>query len=439
MPGLASEPSSMPGRLEKYGIGVQVTRVGKYKSYVEPFTRTDMSPENREQLQKLLDDVWGSLMADIAKSRGRDPGSDPGDGRRGGHHPGLDAAKDAHLVDKVAYRDEIIDQLKKETGRHRTTKDPFKQVAARPTTRRRTVHAAPARSATGKVAVVYAEGDIVEGEGDQTEVGGVKFARELRRPARGLRGQGHRPSGEQPRRQRHRLRDDPAGGPPRPQGEARHRLDGLLRRLGRLLDLHLRRPDLRRADDDHGLHRGLRHQFDIQKLANDHGITFDSVKTGKFADAASRSSRPQDDEELAVFQKMVDWIYGQFIAKVAEGRKLTPSRRRGDRPGPRLVRHRGPEARPRRRDRRPRCRDQYAGTQAGLGEHPRVDRVPAVENLLGGDRRDAGQLSRPTGLHAAADRPRGPDRRASCRRELAWLRSFNDPKGVYARLPVDLC
>ena len=65
-------------------------------------------------------------------------------------------------------------------------------------------------------------------------------------------------------------------------------------------------------------------QFDLQKLANDHGFTFDSVKTGKFADAIT-IARPKTDEELAVFQRMVDWIYSQFIAKVAEGRKLKPS------------------------------------------------------------------------------------------------------------------
>ena len=73
LPGLASEPMFYAGAFEKFGIGIQVTRVGKYKSYVEPFTRKDMSPENREQVQKLLDDVWGSLVADIAQSRGITP------------------------------------------------------------------------------------------------------------------------------------------------------------------------------------------------------------------------------------------------------------------------------------------------------------------------------------------------------------------------------
>ena len=70
MPGLSSEPMFFAGAFEKYGIGVQITRVGKYKSAVEPFTRKDMSPENRAQLQKLLDDIWAGVVTDIAPSRG---------------------------------------------------------------------------------------------------------------------------------------------------------------------------------------------------------------------------------------------------------------------------------------------------------------------------------------------------------------------------------
>ncbi|MHC5728214.1 MAG: S49 family peptidase, partial [Nostoc sp.] len=56
--GLSSEPMFYAGALQKYGIGVQVVRVGKFKGAVEPFILTKLSPENREQTQKLLDDVW---------------------------------------------------------------------------------------------------------------------------------------------------------------------------------------------------------------------------------------------------------------------------------------------------------------------------------------------------------------------------------------------
>ena len=65
--------------------------------------------------------------------------------------------------------------------------------------------------------------------------------------------------------------------------------------------------------------------FDVKKLANNLGLTWDSVKTGAHADLET-ISRPKTPEELALFQKTVDWIYGEFINKVAEGRKLEPDK-----------------------------------------------------------------------------------------------------------------
>jgi protease-4 len=65
--------------------------------------------------------------------------------------------------------------------------------------------------------------------------------------------------------------------------------------------------------------------FNIQDIGNENGITWDSVKTGKFADLSS-SVRPKTPEELAQIQKMVDLIYERFITKVAESRQLPKSK-----------------------------------------------------------------------------------------------------------------
>ncbi|WP_027376734.1 signal peptide peptidase SppA [Kaistella palustris] len=67
--GLSSEVLYMKGFTEKYGIGVEVIRHGKYKSAVEPFLRDDMSPENREQISVLLSDLWQPNAIKIANSR----------------------------------------------------------------------------------------------------------------------------------------------------------------------------------------------------------------------------------------------------------------------------------------------------------------------------------------------------------------------------------
>ena len=106
VPGLASQPMFFAGTFEKLGIGVQVTRVGKYKSAVEPFTRKDMSPESRAQTQKLLDDVWGTLTSAIEQSRQLETGAV----QKAVDEKGFlraDAAKKLKLIDRIAYLDEI--------------------------------------------------------------------------------------------------------------------------------------------------------------------------------------------------------------------------------------------------------------------------------------------------------------------------------------------
>src|SRR6478609_11086320 len=126
LPGLASQPMFFAGAFEKFGIGVQVTRVGKYKSAVEPFTRKDMSPENREQIQKLIDDLWKDLTATIEEARKLPAGGLQKIVDAKGFIR-ADAAKQAHLVDRVAYRDEVLDELKVATGRKASDRT-FKQI-----------------------------------------------------------------------------------------------------------------------------------------------------------------------------------------------------------------------------------------------------------------------------------------------------------------------
>src|SRR5947199_183038 len=83
----------------------QVTGVGKYKAAVEPFTRHDMSPENREEVQRLLNDIWGGILADIAPSRGLTPERIQATiDKEGLIRP--EVAKAGKIVDRVAYRDE---------------------------------------------------------------------------------------------------------------------------------------------------------------------------------------------------------------------------------------------------------------------------------------------------------------------------------------------
>ena len=56
--GLASEQLFLGDTFQKYGVGVQVVRTGRYKGAVEPFTSNQFSEENRAQVQNLLDSRW---------------------------------------------------------------------------------------------------------------------------------------------------------------------------------------------------------------------------------------------------------------------------------------------------------------------------------------------------------------------------------------------
>lgn len=73
--GLSTEIVYLKNFAEKFGIGVEVIRHGKFKAAVEPFLRDDMSPENKEQMETLLGDIWKINSAKIAKSRKMDSAS----------------------------------------------------------------------------------------------------------------------------------------------------------------------------------------------------------------------------------------------------------------------------------------------------------------------------------------------------------------------------
>ena len=440
MPGLASEPMFYAGAFEKYGIGVQVTRVGKYKSFVEPYTRKDMSAENREQIQKLLNDIWGGLLSEMAPSRGLTVEKIQAIvDAEGIIRPA--AAKQGRLVDRVAYRDEIFDELKAKTGR-KGSKEGFKQITlpAYAKLAKDVVDlpkgktGEPGKSAgRGRIAVVYAEGDIVDGEGDSGDVGGSKFSRELRK----LRQDDDVKAVV--------LRVNSPGG-----SAAASETIGREVRLTRKVKPVIVSMGSYAASGGYWIAAfgdrifaepttitgsigvfGI--QFDVKKLANDFGLTFDSVKTGKFADAIT-ITRPKSEQEMAVFQRMVDWIYGEFVSKVAESRKLkrevveeiaqgrvwsgAEAKKLG------LVDELGGLD----------AAIAYAAGQAHLGSNYRLVEYPRPKELFEAIQ-DLIEKVTPNNARASGIGAKIAQR---IERELKVLKSFNDPQGIYARLPLEL-
>jgi protease-4 len=440
MPGLASEPMFFAGAFEKYGVNVQVTRVGKYKSAVEPFTRREMSPENREEIQKLLGDIWTGLLSDIAPSRDLTPDKIQSLVDTEGLIRAT-AAKENGLVDRVAYRDEIYDALKAKTGRA-GSKQPFKQVKLADYAKVvRDVADAPKKDGSvprttgkgGRIAVVYAEGEIVDGEGDTGDVGGTKFSRELRK----LR--------QDESVKAIVLRVNSPGG----SASASEVIGREIRLIKKVKPIVVSMGTYAASGGYWISAYGDRIfaepttitgsigvfgiQFDVQKLANNVGITFDSVKTGKFADALT-ISRPKTPEELAVLQRMVDWIYSEFIGKVSEARGLAPERVEEIAQGRvwsgsealniGLVDELGGLD----------AAIRFAAQKAGLGSNYRLVEYPRQKELLEAIQEflehAAPRYAHSTGLSSKIA--------ARIEEELKVLRAFNDPNGVYARMPLSL-
>lgn len=427
MPGLASEGLFFKGAFDKYGIGVQVTRVGKFKSYHDPYVRKDFSPESREELQVLLGDLWGEIRTTVASGRHMTPEALQSV-VEGPEALRSDVALAGGLVDKLAYFDEVLAELRSRTG-VTDESDPFTQIDIS--------HYAKAVGAGGggpagsrnRVAVVYAEGQIIDGSGLIGEIGSEDYARELRR-----------------------LRNDPdvravvlrVNSP----GGSASAAEEILREM-RLLkaakpvivsmgtyaasggywistfgDRIFAEPNT--VTGSIGV-TGM--VFNVKQLGESVGLTFDSVKTGKFADFIS-ISRPKTDAEMAWLQSSTDSVYESFVDRVVEGRKLERSHVEevaqgrvwsGERAldiG--LVDEIGGLNKA----------IEYAATKASLGSNYRVVEFPRKKSFS-----EALQELFEPGMEQFSDE--GPVGIAvrQVKRELSMLRRFNDPGSVYALFP----
>ena len=324
MNGLRSETMFLSGALEKYGVGVQVLRVGKYKSAVEPFLLKQLSSENRQQTQRLLNDLWGDFRATVGSSRKLTPQQV----QAIADNKGLlmaNEAKNSRLVDKVAYFDEVVTDLKKLTGSDNDEEKSFRQISLNTYARVPDGEVGQERSSRNKIAIVYAEGEIVNGQGSLRQVGGDRIASQLRqlRQNKDVKAV--------------ILRVNSPGGSAS-ASEIIQREVKLTRQVkpvvvsmgnyaasgGYWISTYANRifAEPNTITGSIGVFGILPN---LQKVANSNGVTWDVVKTGRFADTQT-VSRPKTPEELAIYQNAVNKIYYQFVGKVADSRKLPASK-----------------------------------------------------------------------------------------------------------------
>lgn len=165
--GLANTSIFFKGTLDKLGLKAEVFRptTCKYKSAVEPYIRTEMSPENRAQMQMIVDDMWGALVNTIAECRGLDAK----DLMKWADELVITQPEDAlkyKLVDGLIYEDEM-DAKFAEYGVEKGTKEEYNIVSIG---EYMVLNPALAQFNTPAVGIIYAEGAIYDGAGEDDNV-----------------------------------------------------------------------------------------------------------------------------------------------------------------------------------------------------------------------------------------------------------------------------
>jgi protease IV len=305
--------------LDKLGVRAEFVRVGAYKNAPDIFTRSDMSKEQREVTDALLDDLYGRYVRQVAQGRHLDEAKfrqvldrgllDPADALREG------------LVDALVYPD----QLDEEVGKLLGGNVPIRRVSIEPP------HVKDVRWGTRpRIAVVRVEGDIARGAGGSGPFGTVDIAGSdtITRRIRGL--------ADDPDVKAIVVRIDSPGG----DGTAS---DLIWRELVRArVEKH--KPVVASMGDvaasggyyvavasdeiwaepstvtgSIGVFVG---KFDLHELYGGLGLNLVTDKRGKSADLFS-TARPLSDDERAMLQRWVESFYWQFVDRVAQGRKLT--------------------------------------------------------------------------------------------------------------------
>ena len=317
--GFNVEYAFVKGTLEKLEIEPQIFYAGKFKSATEPFRTDKMTPENELQTSEWINDLYSDFLLNTADVRKLDTAT---------LHRLADEAKiqtaadavDQKLVDGMKYDDEVKDEIKAKLGIDKYDKINFIST--------RTYFAATdvINWKGEKIALIYAEGEIVDGRQDEQGIIAGEHYRNLIRKARLDRSI-----------KAIVLRVNSGGG-------SAMASETILRELSLAKQekpVIVSFGDVAAsggyyiscaADSIFALPVTITGSIGVFGIIpnmqtffkNKIGVTFDGVKTGPYADAGA-IYRPLNEPEKRMVQAQVDMIYAQFKQKVADGRKRDTS------------------------------------------------------------------------------------------------------------------
>ena len=171
--GLASEVLYYKNFQDEYGLKMEVIRQGKYKSAVEPYLENEMSPANRYQIKSLLKDIWETLKTEIAHARNLAPEILD----KIIEDQKINIAEDAlteNLIDGLIYKDIFEQKIK--TRMNIAFEDDLKIVSIEKLNNNVSTYNA---SIKDRIAIVYARGPILYGEGTENIIAQGVFVETL--------------------------------------------------------------------------------------------------------------------------------------------------------------------------------------------------------------------------------------------------------------------
>ncbi len=308
--GLALQSVYLGGAMKKYGIGVALVKSGEFKSAGEMFTSDKMPESQKAHLSKVLQSLWSGCQSQISVSRGIPEAPLSKIAREEAIFSAYDAKKFG-FVDELMYADALIEMLKTTYGEKGNT---FKNLSIRD-------YSVPINYNTAKIAVVALEGEICEDSVSSGRMSAKKIAGILRR----IRADNSVKAVV--------LRIDSPGGSAYASEVIRREVEALSQKAKVVASFgstaasgaywistaaHKICADASTITGSIGV---FSVGFDIEKIAAEHGVKFDGVKTDPMADFMS-ALRAADDRDLAKMKDLCDDVYERFVMLVCKSRKM---------------------------------------------------------------------------------------------------------------------
>lgn len=312
--GFGREIMYYKGALEKLGIEVQDFHCGAFKSAIEPYLRDHMSDPNRVQLSSIYGDVYSQFLTNVGADRKIDT-ADLSDIINNLKATLPADAKALKMVDETFYYDQVESAIREKVGTAKKDDINWIDVAKYSATVEKNTES------SNKIAVMVADGEIVDGEGQDGQIGGASFAKEIAK----LR--------KDDKVKAIVLRINSPGGSALASDVMWREL--VLAKKEKPLIISM--GDLAASGGyyiaclgDHIFAQpntitGSIGVFGLipnaKKLLNDKlGVTTDRVSVTKHG-ALTLGTNPLDEEEQAMIQRSIERTYREFKERVAEGRK----------------------------------------------------------------------------------------------------------------------